>query len=170
MKMTKRTKRIILIALVAAITISSGIFCGIQIAKESRIRSLYAKYDACSEELNLLIEFLQHKYSDEKSRPDFLRIAGGKKLLDPKTGFVNIPDEISRILTVLEEECFVRENVKMNVITFHGSRIQINSENGVYAIVYSPDGVPAYLHEAGEDFPIKIKHIEGYWYHVSRIG
>ncbi len=170
MKLSKKTKKIILFALIAAVLISAGTFGGIHIAKDLKMRSLYADYDTCSEELDMIIEFLQHQYPNEKKQPVYLRVAGGKMLLDPNKGFLNLPDEIGRILRMLDEVCFASEDAKLCMITFHGSRIQFDIENGAYALVYSPDGEPTYLHETNEGFPIKVRHIEGDWYHVSRVG
>lgn len=170
MKLSKKTKMIILIALVAALTIGACTFCGIRIARNARIRSLYANYEDFSTELTVLIDFLKIQYPANKNQPTYLRVADGKALIDPQSGFVRLPDEISQLLTVLHRGCFTNENAKMYVITFHGSRIQFDIENGSYALVYSPDGEPEYLHQQGEDFPILVKHIEGDWYHVSRMS
>lgn len=170
MKLSKQTIRILIFLFIAVLLFSIGTYFVIQIVRNARMRTLYAKYDACSEELNLVIDFLQHKYPDHKKQPVYLRVAGGKMLLDPQNGFIDIPDEVSRLLTVLDEKCFVHEAAKLYVITFYGSRIQFDIQNGAYALVYSPEGEPEFLHQANEGFPIKVAHIEGDWYHVSRVG
>ena len=170
MKLSKKVIMIILIAIVAALVIGSCTYFGIQLAKKKRMESLYANYDACVEELNIFIGFLEQRYPKDKPQPIYLRVAGGKMLLDPQNGYVNLPDEVSRLLTELDQKCFVSKDAPMFAITFHGSRIQFNSENGAYALVYSPEGKPDYLREEYEGFPIYVEHIEGPWYHVSRIG
>ena len=170
MKLSKKTVMIIAIVIVAALVIASCTYFGIQIAKRMRMRALYADYKACSEELNILKDFLLQIYPEDKPQPVYLRVAGSKKLLDPQNGYVNLPDEMSRLIGVLDEKCFTSEHNALYVITFHGSRIQFDSENGGYALVYSPEGSPKYLREEYEDFPIYVEHIEGDWYHVSRLG
>lgn len=170
MKLSRKTVMIILIAIVAALVIASCTYFGIQIAKRMKMRSLYADFHACSEELTIVKDFLLQIYPEDQQQPAYLRVAGGKKLLDPQNGYVKLPDEMSRLISLLNEECFVSENAKMYVITFHGSRIQFDSENGAYALVYAPEGEPTFLHEEYERFPIHVEHIEGDWYHVSRIG
>lgn len=170
MKLSKKTITVIIIVLAVALAVSSCVYFGIQMARNRRVQALYANYEACSFELEVMVTFLEQKFSDEENQPPFLRVVGGKKLFNPQSGFVNIPDEISQTITVLDQECFVSEDAKLHAITFYGKRIQFNSQNGAYALVYSPEGEPDFLREPTENFRIKVKHIEGDWYHVARVG
>lgn len=170
MKLSKKTKTIILIAVIAALLIGAGTYCGILLAKKSNASALYANYEDFSQELTVLVDFLKIQYPADKHQPAYLRVADGKQLLNPGVGFVRIPNEISQVIGVLSRGCFVNENAKLYAISFYGTRIQFDIENGAYALVYSPDGAPDFLHKEGELFPIHVEHIEDDWYHVSRVG
>ena len=168
MKLTKTTKRIILIALVAAVLIT--ILCvGISmLRKQKKLTEHYVDYDACSHDLNMVVEFLQTKYPDQKDRPAYLRVTGNNGLLNPHSGKVPLPDAVSLHIQNIAEKGFVSEKTEWCMITFDGERIQFETVAGIYALVYSPEGKPTYLHQAEEGYAIRVEHIEGHWYHVTR--
>lgn len=170
MKLSKKTRKVILLSVIS-IVILAVLCLGIyQIAWQATIRSRYVRYDDCTQELNMLADFLQNKYPEEETRPEYLRVAGNKMLLDPDSGYVNIPDEVSRAITAIAEKGFVSEKTEWYVIMFIEERIQFEVTSGAYALVFSPEGEPTYLHSPTEDFPILVEHIEGSWYHITRTG
>lgn len=169
MNLSKKTKIIIIVALAAVLVIGACTFFGIRMTQDAKSRSHYANYDDFSKELTVLVEFLQIQYPEHKHQPTYLRVADGKELLEPNVGFVRIPEEIRQILTVLSRGCFTSEKAKLFAISFHGSRIQFDTENGAYALVYSPEGKPEYLHSEGENIAIRVERINENWYHVTRV-
>lgn len=168
MKLSKKARKIILISLSAVIILAilcQGIY---QIVWQTTIRSRYVRYEDCALELNMLAGFLQDKYPDEETRPEYLRVAGEKMLLDPESGYINLPDEVSRSITSIAEKGFVSDKTEWYVIMFIEDRIQFEVTSGAYALVFSPEGEPTYLHSPTEDFHILVEHIEGSWYHITR--
>lgn len=117
-------------------------------------------FDACREELAFLVEFVEDYRG--KADPSRLDIASGYRLYDPDVGYLAIPEEVSNAISVIEHDGFVCKDAQWDSLRFHGSRIDFEIFNGVYALVYSPEGRPQY---SGQQ--VWVRHIKGNWYHVS---
>lgn len=179
MESTKKTltknEKILVIALVSVLVIA--ITCVTIVCvhnhnekkKLEAIRSNYARYDACSEDLNSLVYYLCLLYPDVEKRPDYLMVAsddlylaGGEKVMMSK--------ELNKSVDTIAKKGFVSGKAQWRLISFNGNRIQFDVSDGNYALVYSPDGEPTYLHSETDDFEILVEHIEGHWYHVARMN
>ena len=160
------------IAVLVACLIVVGIF-GFRKYQEKRqieyIRENYVEYSACYEDLNSLVEFFNRRYPDEASRPRRLLVANGD-LVDTSGKPISIPQVMKISIKNILDKGFVSENFRWRMITFQVGRIQFDTNDGNYALVYSPEGEPTFLHQEGEDYDILVEHIEGPWYHVMRIN
>lgn len=170
MKLSQTKRLILLIAII--VVVGAGLICFnlAQSRQNQQLQANYVQFDACSEDLNMLVDFLLAVYPDEESRPAYLVVAAGKGLLEPDFGPLNLPDAVTVHVQNIASRGFVSEQSQWCLITFDGNRIQFETTAGVYALVYSPDGAPTYLHQSSEDFPVLVEEIADHWYHVTRNG
>ena len=160
------------IAVLVACLIVVGIVCFRKYQEKRQIeyiRENYVEYSACYEDLNSLVEFFNRRYPDEVSRPRRLLVANGD-LVDTSGRPISIPQVMKISIKNILDKGFVSENFRWRMITFQVGRIQFDTNDGNYALVYSPEGEPTFLHQEGEDYDILVEHIEGPWYHVMRIN
>lgn len=132
------------------------------------ITRYYVEFDDCREELNLLVEYLED-YRKEAA-PTYLSVASDGRLHHFSVGYLPISEQLQQAIQRIQQEGFVCKDGALDIIRFKENRIQFDIPNGVYALVYSPDGRPTYLHKSDETYPILVRRIEGPWYHISRIS
>lgn len=168
MKLKSKITKIILIILAVAVLIPCCYFGGRVAYAHITARQRFVQFEACAEDLHILVDFLEMKYGKPEHRPDFLTVANGRNLYDRRIGYITSAD-MSYSIRNISEGGFPDEDNYWNLIRFDGTRIQFETVNGDYALVYSPDGEPQYLHSEDENIRILVEHIEGSWYHVSKL-
>lgn len=152
-----------LIVLIVAFILNLPIF----LFRYSNVTRYYVEYEACREELKLLVEFVEDYRA--KANPSRLDLASDYRLYDPDAGYLDIPKEIRDAIAVIRNDGFICKDAQWDSLRFHGSRIDFEIANGAYALVYSPEGRPEFAHSIGTEERIWVRHIEGDWYHVSVI-
>ncbi len=122
------------------------------------------EFNACAEELGFLVQYLQENHCGYA----WLSVDNSRQTLYcPEHGYLNIPTQLQNALSVISIRGFVCKDAQWETIRFQDGRIQLDTVNGQYALVFSPDGKPRYLHEQDEARRILVRHIENDWYHVS---
>jgi len=157
--------------LITALLLLAVVLClnlPVLLFRYSSITRYYAEYAACQTELAQLVEFVQDYRA--KENPSRLDIAAGHRLYDPDAGYLEISDDVREAISVIDTDGFVCKDAQWDSLRFHGSRIDFEIVNGVYALVFSPDGRPDYVRSFGNEERIWVRHIEGDWYHVSVIS
>ena len=88
-------------------------------------------------------------------------------LHDFKKGYLNCPENVAKALETIGHHAFP-QGAGFETISVDGNRIDFNIMNDSYALVYSPDGPPTYLHRPDEAFGILWLPLGSGWYHVAR--
>ncbi len=164
--------RSILILAIVACLVVAGIFAYRKYEEQKyleQLRSNFVDYNAFREDLNALAEFLQTTYEDEATRPSFLLVAGSD-LVDTTGKPIMLPQKMKSAVKNISQNCFSLTHYRWRMVSFFDDRIQFDSNDGNYALIFSPEGEPTFLHQEGEDYDILVEHIEGPWYHVMRIN
>ena len=132
------------------------------------ITRYYAEFDSCRDELAMLVEYLENY--QETNSPTYLSVSSGGKLHHFGVGYLPISGQLQQAIQTIQQDGFICKDGALDAIRFKENRIQFDIPNGTYALVYSPDGRPKYLHAPDETDTILVRHIEGPWYHVSRVS
>lgn len=175
MKKQKRKKHLLIAAgilVLVACLVLVGIFFYKKHQEKQRVQQLrthFVNYEACSTDLNALVNYLILMYPDTEKRPEYLLVASGD-LVDSSGTPIMMPKKLNDSVKNIAKNGFFSNMFKWRLVAFDGNRIQFDTNDGNYALVYAPDGQPTYLHEADDDFDILVEHIEGHWYHVLRIN
>ena len=152
--------KIFLISALIALAVVFFLNLPMLLFRYSNMTRYEVEYDACREELKLLVEFTEDYRA--KAHPSRLDVASGDRLYDPDAGYLEISEELREAISAISHDGFVCKDAQWDSLRFCGSRIDFQIVNGSYALVYSPDGKPQY---AGQR--VWIRRIEGNWYHVS---
>ena len=119
--------------------------------------------------LNAGRALMKENYSD--SSVSYLGVdTKNGRLYDPEKGYLDISEALSTAIVKIGRDGFVCKDAVWDVIRFKDGRIQFDIENGAYALIYSLDGKPTYIHKPDEDNRIYVRGIEDRWYHVSKIS
>lgn len=133
-------------------------------ASETR---LYAEFDACETELQLVAQYAQEHFADGNSYwVEWDRELQTRKLAETEGGEIELPEEVREALCVICEKGFVCKDSKLGRIRIVGEEIQFISDHGYYALVYSPNGKPVFFSEPHPEDSLRIRKASKGWYHV----
>ena len=80
--------------------------------------------------------------------------------------YAELPTEVQAALDTIEENAF-SSHAYLNTIRIRGNRVDFCTQVG-YALVYSPDEKPTWMHIANDPTNIRVKKIGDGWYHVKK--
>lgn len=80
--------------------------------------------------------------------------------------YLTLPDDVALSLDRISKKGFPNKDSNLDVIRIHEGRISFCIVNGNYALVYSPDKKPSWLHAPNENIGVEVKKIQDGWYHV----
>lgn len=98
-------------------------------------------------------------YSD--ARGNYLYDAEAKEILA-------LPETVDAAFRKLCTDGFPDKDSGLYTIRIQGNRISFCIEKAAYALIYSPDGKPAWLYSPADDFSCKVKKAGNGWYHVVK--
>lgn len=133
-------------------------------ASETR---LYAEFDACETELQLVAQYAQENFADGESYwVKWDRELQTRRLVETESGEIELPEDVREALCVICEKGFVCKDSKLGWIDVTGDEVRFVSDKGYYALVYSPNGKPVFFAEPHPNYTLKIRKTAKGWYHV----
>lgn len=135
--------------------------------------SFSAKYEQYADEFNLVKDYIADKYPDEDDKWVSLSYNAekGTRIFDPDImDYLTLPDDVASALDTIYKNGFPRQNFGLDVIRIHKEIISFRGEQGRYALVFSPDKKPTWIHPPHKRSRVEVKKIEDGWYHVVNRG
>ena len=128
-----------------------------------------ADFEKYSTDFIKVKDYVSEQYSEDYGKWFFVSITDeqGSTLYDPDTNnTVELPDEVRKSLENIDDFGFPDKDANLYTIRVHGERVTFAIEAGNYALVYSPNEKPTWLHSPDEDNDVKVRKIGDGWYHV----
>lgn len=127
-----------------------------------------ADFDNYRDDFVIVKDYIMSVYPNEDKK--LLEISGikEKKLYDYDTKtYLNVPEEVLVSLNRICREGCPDKDTNLDTIRIRGDRISFEDlTNGRYALVYSPNEKPRWIHSPDENVKVKVKKIKSGWYHV----
>ena len=130
-----------------------------------------ADYENFANDFDLVKNYITEAFPDKSDK--WLSVSndgnGEVRLFDPETkSYLILPSDVVSSLTSIRNNAFPDKDSVFSTIRIHENRISFCISNGKYALVYSPDQKPSWVNSPSENSKVKVKSIQGGWYHVTK--